>query len=254
MKLASTSRYYPKGYIGSEQAAVLLARLRCPENWRPETILEAEQEIWDGLGSSLNAEVIEPLVWEVLNKLSNVASFDESATLQRYGDFDQAMQDLRSALHAGELRAEFCDERGRVDFIRNEGWGGDEGFDILLRGIVTLEGDLTRVILLSEVAIAKLAALTAEADQRDRAAKSGGKIAPHVSRQAPKNPGRPAGEIFREWREREKAAGRVPTYDEDIAFMKSQGFGRNRVRELRHHYPRLPRGKPRRKSEDKPQG
>jgi hypothetical protein len=51
---------------------------------------------------------------------------------------------------------------------------------------------------------------------------------------------------FAEWR-----AGRgrdIPTYPEDVDYMKQFGVGRERVRKLREGVPRLPRGKPAKKN------
>jgi hypothetical protein len=46
------SRFYPKGYIGSEQGILNVAKIRDPEHWLPEKILADEGLIWAGLGSS----------------------------------------------------------------------------------------------------------------------------------------------------------------------------------------------------------
>src|SRR3954466_2962156 len=121
--MVSTSRYYPKGFIGSEQAGVLLAKLCNPDHWRPETMVPGECEIWGGLGFTFNAEAIHSILFRLKSDLSKSGSdADVSAMEERYVDFDYAMQDLRSALHWGELTAEFCDEHGRFDVIQKEGW------------------------------------------------------------------------------------------------------------------------------------
>lgn len=238
--MASTTRYYPKGYIGSEQAAVLLARLRFPEHWRPELISPSEHAIWDGLGFTFNAEAIDYLIDSFRAKVPNHPDIDVSIICERYCDFDYSMQELRSALHAGDLTAKICDEGGHFDFIQKEGWGGDEGFDILLRGVVTLKGGLTRLILLSRGEVEELARLLkAEAKRHDLRSKES---RPDPVGQAPKRPSRPVEDIFREWRADEAMKGRLPTRDEDVAYMKTHGIGRERVRELRKKFPTLPRG------------
>src|SRR5688572_14355667 len=48
--MVTNDRYFPEGFIGTEQAAVLLAKLLHEEHWRDEDFVAGEQSMWDGFG------------------------------------------------------------------------------------------------------------------------------------------------------------------------------------------------------------
>lgn len=150
--MVSEVRFYPTGYLGTEQAAVLLAKLLRPENWSKETFLPGEEELWDGLGQSLSAEFIEyPLV--KLRDEAKLAGLDFSPLRTRWVNFDQAMQRLQKSLFAGEISAGIVDSAGNKIAISKELWGGVHGVDSLLRGLV--QTTYPRAVILVEVAAIK---------------------------------------------------------------------------------------------------
>lgn len=230
--------------MGSEQAAVLLAATRHPSRWQTKLMMPGERKIWDGLGNRFNAEAIQYLLFTLREQSEGDARNHLLLMWERFVDFDYAMQDLRIALHAGELTAEICDADGRMIPILQEGWGGPHGLDILLRGLVDLEDTPPgAVVLVRRADIAQFATDQHERDLQAYAlAKAEGKRN-SPSSQAPRQPLISAERIFAEWREQQRALGRVPTYEEDVAYMKEFGIGRDRVRKLRKSFPRLPRGK-----------
>lgn len=161
-EVVSTTRYYPSGYIGLEQGAILLAKLQYPENWRTESMLPGEEKIWNGLGYLLSAEAIDYIIFCLKEDLKKkVPLLDIKPMYIRYYDFDGAIQDMRRALHAGELVGEFCDEHGKFDYVKKDGWGSDAGLDILLRGVAWLDHspthDVQRLIFVRESALQALA-------------------------------------------------------------------------------------------------
>jgi hypothetical protein len=146
--MVSEVRFYPTGYVGTEQAAVLLARLLQPANWKPETFIPGEQQLWEELGRSLNATFIEnPLV--ELREAAKKANIDFSPMRTRWADFDCAMQELQKSLFAGAIKAECCDADGKQLVISKEFWGGDHSVDSLLNGL--LQTTYPRVVILIEV-------------------------------------------------------------------------------------------------------
>lgn len=227
-------RYYPDEYLGSEQAAIHLARLNSPEKWKPETMFPGEQAMWAGLGGSLNAETIEYQVYRMSLEIKRSdAMADVAALIARHCDFDIAVQKLRRSLHSGEITAEYCDQRGKFGFIQKDGWGGLDGGKILLRGIVELEDGWTRLILLRVDAIENLAK---GASQHEACA---------ATKPGDEKPGMPTLErrqLFAEWRASQ--GDYIPKLAEDTEQMKKVGVNRDDTRELRKDFPRRPRGKP----------
>jgi hypothetical protein len=132
-------RFYPKGYIGSEQAILQIAKTRDPSRWTHERILPDERLVWDALGTHLNAQFIEG---HLRLLMKDVRPKEDTSRIDRLCDFSDALGELRKSLFSGETVAYFCDEQGKLDFIIKEGWGRDEGSDILLCGIVDVEGGL----------------------------------------------------------------------------------------------------------------
>jgi hypothetical protein len=241
--MTTTTRFYPKGYIGSEQGILRVAKKRDSNHWIPERVHPDELPIWEGLGTRYNALLLQ-------NHLSVLVPIEQrqsdTSMIHRLCDFGDALVEIRKALHAGDLVAEFLDESGKLGSILKDGWGGDAGDEILLRGAVDLADGRSRLLLF------KLATL-------DQFAKSltpawPDQVAETSQRPAPKMPAvkLAASEkrrLFREWRD--SSPERIPTLSEDIAHMKLVGINREDTRQLRKDFPRLPRGKRRRNSESK---
>jgi hypothetical protein len=157
--MVSYIRYIPRGYIDSEAALLRIAKTRHPDRWRPELLHEKEAEIYQLLGKSelrksYNAAALEGLLREQIPQADLRANGDIA---ERLYDFNYAVRDLRIALHAGDLIAEFCDERGEFDWIKPAGWGGDEALWALFTGYVTLEDGWVRLILFKIDSIDKFA-------------------------------------------------------------------------------------------------
>jgi hypothetical protein len=133
--MVSEVRFYPTGFIGTEQAAVLVARLCYPDNWKPETFVPGEQHLWSELGFSLSAEFVQIPLTD-LREEAIKAHIDFVPMRTRWVDFDNAMQDLQKALFAGVIVAECCDPTGRQFAISKEFWGGVHGVESLLRGLL----------------------------------------------------------------------------------------------------------------------
>ena len=123
---------------------LLIAKTRDQQRWRSENMGPDEQAVWNDLGIRLNAQAIyDHLGYHVKEK-----DRDE-LTQHRFCDFSAARDELRKSLFAGETVAYFQHEDGKLDHVLKDGWGGDEAEDILLKGLVCLEGGLfQRVILL----------------------------------------------------------------------------------------------------------
>jgi hypothetical protein len=222
--------------MGSEAAILHIAKTRDPSRWAADRILPDEQAVWNGLGKTLNAELIGSHL-SVLEK-SERQRVGDTSIMDRLCDFSDALAELRKALFAGEVVAYYLDERGKQDFILKEGWGGDLGADILLRGVVDLVDGWRRLILLKEEDIAKLASSLPPAWVYEVEGSN-----PATKDRALKRPAVEKRRLFEEWRA--SLGGRIPTMADDIAAMKAKGMNRDDARELRKAYPRLPRGKPR---------
>jgi hypothetical protein len=228
-----SARFYPKGFVGSEAAILQIAKTRDPSRWTADRILPDEQAVWDGLGKTLNAEFISSHL-SVLKKGTGPEAGDTSM-IDRLCDFSDALAELRKSLFAGEIVAYFVDEEGKQDFILRDGWGGEQGADILLRGVVDLVDGWRRLILLRTEDINRLAGSLPPAWVYE--------VNPANKERALKRPAAEKRLVFEDWRS--SLNGRIPTLAEDIAAMKAKGVNRDDARELRKAYPRLPRGKPR---------
>lgn len=223
--MVTSVRYYPRGYIGSEGALLRIAKTRHPERW--QQLHEKEAEIYSGLGTRYNAEVLGAILRQEIPRDALKA---DVAIAERLFDFEDAARDLRAALHAGDLAAEFVDERGEFGWIKSAGWGGDEGIWILFRGVVTLEDGWVRLILFKIDAIDRFAVAAAPSSAKQ---------------ERPKLSVREAKQKFKEWRE--SRGEDTPTQNEDFEYMRRLGVSRDRVKLLRKEYPSLPRGKPKAK-------
>lgn len=224
------TRFYPKGFIGSEEAILTMARIRDPDRWGDKAMSAEEKQVWSTLGKPLNALFI-------YNHLPYyVKEEDREGTIDRYSDFMDALGELRKSLFAGETVAFFCEESGKLNNILREGWGGDGAEEILLKGTVSLEGGLwDRVILLKDTDIQKLArslppAWSSEGDA-GRPERVTGAGANDRKR-----------EIYRE--HREALGDAIPTIVEDTEAMKVRGISRQDTRWLRKDFPARRRGRP----------
>jgi hypothetical protein len=154
--MVSEFRFIPTGYLGTEQAAVLLAELVAPANWQDETFLPGEHTLWNELGHKLSAEFIERSLIELREKAKE-GNLDFSPVRTRWVDFDVAMRQLLKSLFAGEITAKCCDPDGMMHSIKKEFWGGVHGVDSLLRGLIQTTYPRA-VILIEVIAIETLAA------------------------------------------------------------------------------------------------
>ncbi|MET4364311.1 hypothetical protein ABIB06_004910 [Bradyrhizobium sp. LB8.2] len=225
------ARFYPKGFIGSEEAILKIAKTRDPERWGDDAMSSDERQVWNALGKSLNATFI-------YNHLPyHVKEADRAeGTIDRYCDFMEALSELRKSLFAGETVAYFCEDSGKMKHVLKEGWGGDEGDDILLKGTVTLEGGLwDRVILLKASDIEFLARSLPPAWS------SGGKVelAERITGAGANDKKR---QIYKAYRDALDDV--IPTIVDDVAAMKSHGISRQDTRWLRKQFPSRPRGRP----------
>src|SRR5882672_6734857 len=123
-----TTRFVPKGFMDTERALIRMASARHPERWNFDSMHEVERQIYEGLGTTYNSELIEAHL-RVLVPVEGRPP-DLADRLCDYGD---ALVDLRAALYAKEILGEFIDENGKPGFIFAEGWGGTAGIDILLK-------------------------------------------------------------------------------------------------------------------------
>ena len=126
-------RYVPRGFIGSEQALVLIARTSHPERWRDDLLLGKEREIYERLGSSLNGEFLGDHIKVSLTKTDR----ESGAVMERICDFEDAAHWLRESLHAGDLVGKYLDENGDWHDIPSNRWGADDGLEALLKGITS---------------------------------------------------------------------------------------------------------------------
>lgn len=234
--MATTTRFYPRGYIGTEQGILRIAKVRDPGHWLPEKIYPDEGQIWGGLGLTHNAEFLS-------NHLSVLVPIEQrkndTSMIDRLYDFEDALVELRKALHSGDVVAEFLDESGKPDFILKDGWGGDAGDEILRRGIAYLADGWSRLVLLRIDTLDELAKSLPPTCSDQNSGSSQNEIRPTQTGKLAASEKR---RIFSEWRD--SIAPRIPTIQEDIRQMKALGINRDDTRELRKEHPSLPRGKP----------
>jgi hypothetical protein len=188
-----------------------------------------EREIYEGLGRSFNAQYIGDHLRVQIPADERKAN---PKILERLLDYNDAIYALREALHAGDFVAEFVDERGKFDFIKSEGWGGEAGLEILCCGIAWLDhGPLTvsRLVLFKTETIEAFAEKPISADLRSPAP-------PPRVRQADVQ------KRFNEWRSSRGLS--IPSEVEDYSHMRQFGVSRERVRDLRQNAPRRGRGRP----------
>ena len=162
----AAARYVPRGYIGSEQALVLIAKTNHPDRWRDDLLLGKEREIYEGLGFSLNGELLGDHI-----KVSIAKTDRESGlVMERVCDFEDAAHWLRENLHSGDLIGKYLDENGDRHDIPSKRWGADDGLEALLKGVVVFDEGrhlVSRLILFS---IEDLMALVTTSVSPDNAA------------------------------------------------------------------------------------
>ena len=223
----ANARYVPRGHIGSEQALILVAKATNPERWRDDMLIPKEKEIYEGLGRTLNAELLGDHIKAMLSK----AQRGGSAVIERICDFENAARWLRESLHAGDISGRYLDENGKWHDIPAERWGADDGLDSLLRGVVWLdEDDVSRLVLL---AVKDLEALCRTSGSNKKA---GNRLAQRTISDAK------AEQVFKAWRA--QRGKDIPTEAEDSRHMKQFGVSRDRVRLLRTKVENRARGKP----------
>lgn len=148
--MVSSVRFYPKGTIGVDQAAIWLARSKYPQRWDFERMAPQERAVWQGMNITFSGAVV-----DVEHPLRTRAINDPNS-LERYCDFSEAVSELRQALYAGYLVAFFVDENGNEDFIRQYSWGSDGGLHAILSGVADLDDGYRRLTLLREADLKKV--------------------------------------------------------------------------------------------------
>jgi hypothetical protein len=225
-----SGRFYPTGYIGSENALLVIARIRDPERWDAKALPDEERSVWDNLGVNLNAEYTADHLRVLIKKRDEQA---EELKFHRLADFSAALGELRKSLHDGTVVAYTCNDSGMIKPILKDGWGMAEGADILLRGVVDLADGSRRGILFKPQAIEKFARALPPAwgDEKklDRS-------------RAVKRSAREKREIYSKFRQ--SLGDSIPTRREDIKAMKALGISREDTRNLRKDHPSRPRGRP----------
>lgn len=127
------TRYDPRGYVFTEAAILSIARARSPDTWAPSAISAREAAVWDGINKTFNGLVLDPrLFFEIPNS-------ERVEAQGRLVEFMEALNELRRALHAGLIVAEFSNEHGHFDYIQKHGWGVDAGVEVLLSGVADLD-------------------------------------------------------------------------------------------------------------------
>ena len=148
--MVTNVRFYPKGTIGVDQAALWLARSKYPQRWDFEKMTLEERDVWQGMNVNFNGAVID------FEHSFRTKALGDSNSMERYCDFSEALYELRQALHAGDLIAFFIDENGKQGFVLPYSWGGDRGREVILSGIADLDDGYRRLILLHETDLKKV--------------------------------------------------------------------------------------------------
>ena len=151
--MATTDRYYPTGFMGTEKAILRLVKARYPQRWGIENMSEVEAGVWNGINITFSGLALDP------HLPITVSEGEHKAAYERLLDFSEALSDLRKALHSGAIVAHFCDENGLFDTIKSQGWGGDAAIEILLTGVAYLDYGhefWTRLVLIKETDVAAL--------------------------------------------------------------------------------------------------
>lgn len=132
--------YVPLGCIGLIEAALLIARGRQPERWEPTRMLPGEQDIWNSLVTR-NAE----FVGDYLRVDVPREGLDTSSMIERFCDYKDAQQSLRTALGEGQLDAAYIDDAGDLQRIEAKGWRTTAGQEVITTGKAWIDEGATEV-------------------------------------------------------------------------------------------------------------
>ena len=229
--MVTARRYIPRGYLEPEKALQLIAKIRHPDHWGPERLSPEEAQVYDELGRTLNAELLQEHLHARLKRTE--FEKEDSLVVERFADYEKAVDDLRAALHDNELCAEYVDESGRFGKIPAERWGADDGRQSLLRGVIWIDEGDTEV---SRLALFKIK----DVEKFARRPTTG---VGH-SNQGPSISDAKARDVLLKFRQ--SKGGSILTEKEEVAYMKELGVSRQRARNIRKKLPRLLRGRPKR--------
>ena len=234
--MGTARRYTPKGYLEPEKALQQIAKIRHPAHWGTGRLSPEEAQVYDELGRTLNAEFLQEHLHARL-KRTELKKEEDSLIVERFADYEDAVDGLRAALHANELFAEYVDESGRFGAIPAERWGADDGRQSLLRGVICLDEGDTEV---SRLALFKIKDVEKFARQ------------PITGCVGQSNQGRSGISDAKARKEflkfRESRGGSILTEKEEVAYLRELGVSRQRARKIRRMFKRLPRGRPKRKA------
>jgi hypothetical protein len=130
-------RFIPRDFIAIERGLIMMATLRDPARWEWARLEPAERSFYDELGYRFSSESLRN---DFLFMIPTEAE-ENPEILERVKDYYDALNDLREALYAGEIIAQFLDSSGQLTPILNEVWGTDQGEKILICGMVPLRHD-----------------------------------------------------------------------------------------------------------------
>lgn len=232
--MGTARRYIPKGYLEPEKALQRIAKIRHPAHWGTKRLSPEEAQVYDELGRTLNAEFLQEHLHARLKRTEFKKEY--SLIVERFADFEDAVDDLRAALHANELCAEYVDKSGRFGAIPAERWGADDGRQSLLRGVICLDEGDTGVFRLAFFKIkdvekfARQPTMGVGHSNQGRVTISDAKARDELLK-------------FRELK-----GGNTLTEKEEVAYLRELGVSRQRARKIRRMFKRLPRGRPKRKA------
>ena len=230
--MGTARRYIPRGYLEPEKALLRIAKIRHPTHWGTERLSPEEAQVYDELGRTLNAELLQE---HLLARLKKTELEKDPLIAGRFADYEDAVDDLRAALHANELCAEYVDESGRFGAIPAERWGADDGRQSLLRGVIWIDEGDTEV---SRLALFKIKDVEKFARQPTTGVGHSNQWRPSISDAKARD------ELLKL---RESRGGNTLTEKEEVAYLKKFGVSRQRARKIRGMFKRLSRGRPKRK-------
>lgn len=230
-------RFYPDGYVGLEQAALIVAKRVDAGIWKSETFLGGEAAYWAALGYNIPAKFISSSLWA---KFKDSDPDSRSQVHSRVNSYLNAQRMLRSWLFSGDLVGSYVDPTGNWGWILKEGWGTPAGGEILDNGTAVLEGDWLQVVLLQENDIYRMLDKSNFNDKKySNSDASGESPAGKDAISAPSSQiYRTTDEIEQAYKDRLKnwpADERPPTEADDWAFLKTlwPAITRERTREIR---------------------
>jgi hypothetical protein len=232
--MGTARRYIPRGYLEPEKALQRIAKIRHPAHWGPGRVSPEEAQVYDELGRTLDAELLQEHLHARLKRTE--FKEEDSLIVERFADYQEAVDDLRAALHANELCAEYVDESGRFGAIPAARWGADDGRQSLLRGVICLDEGDTEV---SRLALLKIKDVEKFARQPTTGVGHSNQGRPSISDAKARD------ELLKF---RESRGGSIPTEKEEVAYLRALGVSRQRARKIRGMFKRLSRGRPKRKA------